>query len=282
MSSGDRLARVLLIAAVAFTGCGCPRRAVEPDREPDPLHPWNEPACADPDARVLHNTAYDCCYSPDLRISRWVAYRYTRTPDCSLPRHRGEFRTDPRLDAAQGPTPTDFRGIWTDDMEGYDRGHQAPDATIKPFGPQAQAETYYLTNITPQHSRFNRGFWRDLEWVTRGWAGTDDTVWVITGPVFYAGHETLRVGNQNRVAVPHAYYSVAARKPGPSLLALLVPHNATDWPWDSASSFIRSVDSIEALTGLDLFPALNTRPGRTLEAAVPDTLWPGAPPGWQP
>jgi endonuclease G len=232
------------------------------------------PASADSGLIILRNRAYDCGYAPSLFVARWSAYAFTRTAETGLARHPGSFRADPRVPAAARPVPLDYRGTWTRDLAGFDRGHQAPDATLKVFGPDAQAETYYLSNITPQYSRFNQGFWRELEALTRDWAGDDDTVWVVTGPVFYAGRETLRVGGRGRLAVPHAYFQAVARRRPDRVLAFLVPHRPEAVPWDSAPAFVVGADSVERLTGLKIFPLLTQSPG-----AGGATPWPGLPTG---
>ena len=269
------IAALSLPAACVLLAVACTvHRPPAASRATSSLHPWGAPRSGDRRLVVLRNPGYDAGYSPDLLVSRWVAYRYTRTPDCSLPRYPGDFTADPRLDTLSGPQPGDYRKVWTEDMNGCDRGHQAPDAAMKAAGPEAQATSYRLTNITPQRSRFNRGFWRDLEWVTRGWAGDSDTVWVVTGPVFCAGQETLRVGATGRLPVSHAYFEVVARRRPDRVLALLVPHRVAELPWDSAPSFAVSVDSVERLAGLDVFPFL---PESLERRAAPP--WPGAPPG---
>ncbi|MFO7639077.1 MAG: DNA/RNA non-specific endonuclease [bacterium] len=236
------------------------------------LHPWGEPVSADTGLLVLRNRAYDCGYSPALFIARWSTYLFTPVAAGRAARHSGGFRADPRLAPATGPLPADYHGLWKRDRTGFDRGHQAPDATLKAFGSKAQAETYYLSNITPQYSLFNQGFWRELETRTRSWAGKRDTVWVVTGPVFLAEHETLRVGARNLISVPHAYFQVAARKRPSSVLALLVPHVSRSMPWDSAGAFLVAVDSVEKLTGLTIFPDMND----SLTPAC-SLSWPGLP-----
>lgn len=273
-----------LLLGLALVCAGCPAGQYPGDPAPEPgsalvvegpntTHPWGEPVSDDTTLVLLRNLAYDCGYAPALFVSRWAAYTYTRNAGTGLARHSGSFRTDPRLSPESGPVPGDYQGLWTADLAGYDRGHQAPDATLKVFGPEAQAETYYLTNITPQHSRFNQGIWRELENLARDWAGASDTVWVVTGPVFYAGQETLRLGERARLAKPHAYFQVAARRPEQAL-ALVVPHRSERMPRDSLRRFIVTVDSIERLTGLRLFPGM---PYSVRRARPGD--WPGLMPG---
>ena len=226
---------------------------------PSPIHPWGRPAAQDTALIILSNRAYDCGYSPTLFVARWSAYAYTHSDSRKASRHSGRFRADPRLGPTFGPIPRDYQGLYRRDLTGFDRGHQAPDASLKVFGSEVQAETYFLSNITPQYSRFNQGFWRLLEDRTRDWAWDKDTVWVVTGPVFYADRDTARVGIEDRVCVPHAYFQVVARKRPDRSVGLIVPHRAEPIPWDSAAAFVVGIDSIARLTGLELFPGLTDR-----------------------
>ena len=237
---------------------------------PAALHPWGKPVTSGSDTMTLSNLAYDCCYSPRLRVSRWVAYLYTPGATSSPRRFRGSFRADPRLTALAGPTPADYSSAG---RMGLDRGHQAPDATIKRFGPDAQQETYYLSNITPQYSRVNRNIWRELESAIREWVGKDETAWVVTGPVFLAGRDTQWLGNR-RVAVPHGYFCTVRRTGAPELLTLLVPNRPQASEWADAPGYLVSVDSVEKLTGLNLFPDLNPAEAQKLELKPLAHLWP--------
>ena len=237
---------------------------------PAALHPWGKPVAVGTDTMTLSNLAYDCCYSPRLRVSRWVAYLYTPGATSSPRRFRGSFRADPRLTALAGPTPADYRPAG---RMGLDRGHQAPDATIKRFGPDAQQETYYLSNITPQCSRVNRNIWRELESAIREWPGKAETAWVVTGPVFFAGRDTQWLGNR-RVAVPHGYFCTVRKTGKSELLTLLVPNRPQGYTWADAPGFMVSVDSVEKLTGLNLFPRPKPAEERTLESKPAAYLWP--------
>ncbi len=230
----------LLVAALPDTAALRARR-----------HPWGLPRSADTGLVLLRNTAYDCGYSPRLRVARWAAYFYT-PGGSGRARFGGRFSADPRLGVGRSPEPGDYRGAYRRDLSGFDRGHLAPDASLKVFGAAAQAETYYLTNITPQYSRVNRGPWLELEALVRGTTGPGETTWVIVGPVFFAGRDTQWLNR--RVAVPHAFYAVSARRRPRQPTAWLVP-NVPRPPADRrADSWRVPLDSVRRLTGLALLP----------------------------
>jgi endonuclease G len=95
----------------------------------------------------------------------------------------------------------------------------------------------------------------------------------VTGPVFDAGRDTQWLGRR-RIAVPHAYFCAVRRTGTPELLALLVPNARNGYSWPDAPGFLVSIDSVEKLTGLDLFPMLKPDETQRLESAPARQLWP--------
>ncbi|MBM3314694.1 DNA/RNA non-specific endonuclease [candidate division WOR-3 bacterium] len=263
-AAGAVLALVGLAVLFAVFGRPAPART---------YHPWGRPASDDTSCLLLKYRAFECCYSPRLKLSRWVAYRYYRTDSTGLDR-RDWFMPDTfRLRPEQSARCEDYDTTYRTDRSGFDRGHLAPDASIKAFGAQAQVETYFLTNVTPHYTGVNRAIWQGLEGRTRSWAGDRDTVWVVTGPVFFGSRETAWVGT-SPVAVPHAYYSVVARGRGPDAVAFVLPNEPVTHTTGELPAFLVSVDSVEALAGLDLFPRLGRSRQQQVEAAPAAALWP--------
>lgn len=235
------------------------------------LAPWGEPVGPDSSGVLLVKAAYECFHSPRLKVSRWVAY-CAEGADSTSGRYAGQFFPDPDLEPGARAEPTDYEGLYRKDLSGFDRGHQAPDATIRRFGPEAQRETYSLANVTPQHSQINEGVWSDIEDAIRLWSSPERPIWVVTGPVFFADQETTWVG-PDRVAVPNAYFAVLARGRNPHVLSFLVP-NLAEGPWyTNLKPFLVSVDSIGRLTGLDFLPDLPDSLRQRLESAMPESLW---------
>lgn len=229
-----------------------------------PLHPWGEPASKDTTLTVLRNTAYDCGYSRRLKVARWASYAYVNMGSPRTPR-KGRFRPDPRLDSASTAFDSDYRN------SGFDRGHLAPDAALKVFGLQSQQETYYFSNIVPQDPKINRGIWADIEQAIRDWAGGRDTIWAVVGPAWFRHRDTTWLG-RSRIAVPHACFAAVCRTRTPGLIGFLVP-NSQPAGRPAATAFLVSIDSIERLTGLDLFRLLPDRLEARFESARPETLW---------
>jgi endonuclease G, mitochondrial len=222
----------LAVAWPAFAAAGGPQ-----------LEPWGRPRYSGSDTLTLVRSAYELCFSPRLRVSRWVAYLYTPTGNKEATGRGGPFRADKAVPESCRVTTADYRKLYRRDLRGYDKGHQAPDATLRVFGRQAQVETYLLSNITPQHSLLNQHLWKDMEDAIRDSTLAGETTWVVTGPVFLKGRDTLRVG-PHRMAVPHGYFCTWRHSPRPGIVTLLVPNDSLGAVFDSATRFLVSVDSL--------------------------------------
>ena len=66
---------------------------------------------------------------------------------------------------------------------GYDRGHNVPAADRSCSG-QMMAETFAMSNVSPQLPRFNRKEWKRIEDLVRSLARRFGAIRVITSPVF--------------------------------------------------------------------------------------------------
>jgi endonuclease G len=212
------------------------------------------------------------------KIPIWVCERITRYQVTGpLTGGRITFRPDPKLPAEARSVDDDYTGT------GFDRGHQAPLAN-QTREQRLRDETFFLSNVVPQNRRLNQQAWAALEARVRGWAEARDTIYAITGPLFWDPREddpsTARgyvnynwIGNH--VSVPtHIYKIVIARRPGGSgweAVAFVVANKAhersTDW-----SGFIKPVAWIQKRAGITFFPKLPpTEAASVLNAA--GTMW---------
>jgi endonuclease G len=212
------------------------------------------------------------------KIPVWVCERITRQQVTgSLTGERISFRGDPLL-------PREARAVDSDyDRSGFDRGHQAPLAN-QTRSQRLRDETFFLSNAVPQNSRLNRQAWAALEARVRGWAEARDTIYSITGPLFWDPREddpsTARgyvsynwIGNH--VSVPtHIYKIVIARRADRAsweAIAFVVANKSLDRPPDW-SPFIKPVAWIEKRAGIVFFPKLSSAEAAgVLNAAA--TMW---------
>jgi endonuclease G len=237
--------------------------------------PYGQPACP----KLLPGQEYILCYSPDHRTALWAAYEL-RGQDVKKLTRRDAFRSDPRLTADENAHCADYKGT------GYARGHTVPDADMG-RSKRAPANTYFLSNMSPQTNNLNSGPWLWLERAVRDYATTYGKVAVITGSIFSEPVPTVPSG---RMGIPARYYKVLVRTDpsgAPVALALMLPNQATrftlpprraddDRPDVRASdrlleAHLVSIREIERLTGLNLLPRLDRA---ALKEAVASELWP--------
>ena len=212
---------------------------------------------------------YSFGWSQKDRVALWVAY-----PLCKLYTNGNVGRTDAwALDPLLGEdSAAPFGGY----AGSYARGHQIPSAD-RQCCYDANAQTFYGTNMTPQLNDHNEGIWADLEGKVRGWANTSDTTYVVTGVTVSASSKKERDSYGNSVTIPDAYFKAVLKYNKASTFA----------PWTAAAFYLEhraysgsitkshsmSIDELEEITGIDFFVNLPAKVGEEqaakLEAADP-------------
>jgi endonuclease G len=234
--------------------------------------PYGQPSCP----KLLPQQEYILCFDPVNRIALWAAYKLT-AEDVMPAQRLDAFRTDPRLTEDENAHCDDYGGT------GYARGHAVPRDDMN-RSPAAQANTFFLSNMSPQVNAFNGGIWSRLERLVRDYAKQYDAVYVITGSVLQEPVQHLPSG---RVAIPSRFYKVLVRTAAsgtPDVLAIVLPHlpftpgpeaNTAQKRSKAADAYLAahtvSLMEIEHLTGMDLLPNLNAE---SLKKAVASKLWP--------
>lgn len=208
------------------------------------------------EGKIAQHAAYSVEFIPELRIAEWVAYEVTASEiRGSRVERTDDFRPDPAF-PGMSPDEDDYRG------SGFDRGHLAPAADMA-YDERAMSESFFMSNMTPQHPSLNRGRWKSLETDVREWAIEKGALCVVAGPVLQSGLNELPSG----VAIPKWYFKVVYDPaPTPSAIGFLFPNEKCPNP---VGAYAVPIDRIEAMTGLDLFPGLN----EALERAVPRSGW---------
>lgn len=141
-------------------------------------------------------SAFSIMYSAHTRTPLWSAYYLT-------PERIGQAANVKRRDsfAAYQSLPKIARAELTDySKTGFDRGHLAPFAVMS--NEKQGVESFYLTNIVPQHAAFNRGEWASIEARVRRYAQSNP-VYVITGALFL--NKQLERINKRVIAPSHMY-----------------------------------------------------------------------------
>lgn len=150
----------------------------------------------------------------------------------------------------------------------YNRGHMIPDAS-RDGNQEMVKQAYYATNSVPQiQDGFNGGIWATIEGTVRGEIKESSyELYVVTGAVFQTvgGNETITYINpgcdssKSSIPVANYFYKVVLKArvgsdgtvTAASTVGFWIEHKR--YSGVSATGFNKSVDEIEALTGMDFF-----------------------------
>lgn len=206
--------------------------------------------------RTMRSFSFD--YDPQALLSHWVAYPLNVSLIGSGSR-TDEWALDPKIPAEYQPIL--YRGFKSPiDTIRYDRGHQLPSADR--LNRDANEQTFYFTNMTPQLGDLNQKIWADLEGKVREWARSMDTLYVVTG-CSVEGSTAYALDNEGKkVTVPTAYYKallgfkkagtigITAQTGGYTACAFWFPHEAYSGNYMDKSM---TVAELEEKTGVDFF-----------------------------
>ena len=147
--------------------------------------------------QIIRHTGYTVSYNKDLKLPNWVSYELTRQETKGKEKRSNRFIADP-LAIGTIATNADYT------RSGYDKGHMAPAADMK-WSPKAMKESFYFSNMCPQHPQLNRRGWKNLEEKIRDWAVADSAIIIICGPIIDKPSKTI---GKNKVAVPERFFKV--------------------------------------------------------------------------
>lgn len=194
---------------------------------------------------IFEREGYTIAYDTRAKVPFWTHEHLTAESLVKNAERSGtSFREDPDLYALHRSTLSDYQ------KSGFDRGHIVP-AGDERFSKQALAETFYLSNICPQHPQFNRGLWNKLENHLRSLVKTHGSLEVVTGPLFLSHEEkgkkfvTYQVIGENEVAVPTHFFKVILSKDG--VWAYVIPNQPEAGALDE---YRFPLDKLEKISGI--------------------------------
>lgn len=236
---------------------------------------------ADNPVTILVNHGYVVGYSTKYNQPLWAAYQVSK-PKKDVDYERFPFFVDDLRLPEGNRIGTDTFG------DDYDLGHMVPNAaTNRQYGKLSQMESFLISNISPQKANLNRGVWQKLEFDILNrypLAGTAQVpknhVWVIVGPVFSDDPSFLTRKNGLQVAIPESFFCILARpkrypydSPGNSdYITFLFGQEQTS-NQQLAMKFVKNINEIETLTGLNFFPELTILMENKIENETATALW---------
>lgn len=226
-------------------------------------------------------------YDASAGHSRWVAFRFdatTRRTATSRWYGDPQYPRDPQLPADAALPDCALYG------SGYNHGHLCASAD-RLYSRDANKNTFYMTNMSPQRGNFNQYYWVTLEGRVQK-LGRDasfaDTLYVVKGGTIADGQTLGRVAGA-RMVVPRYYYMalLRVRDDKYSSIGFLMEHKEyTDdngraiaggnyAPLRQMRRHAVSIDSLERFTGIDFFHNLPAAVEQSVETLCDTTLWVG-------
>ena len=205
----------------------------------------------------IQHQSYSMEYDTAQRHSLWVAYKFYSDYNEKNVKRSDAWAFDPII-------PQEFQslkkssGKW-ETYPGYDRGHLCA-SEDRVFNLDANKETFYFTNMSPQIGCFNQQIWKYLEEAVRKWAQASDcdTLYVVTGGAINPGVETLGVlETRNNVTIPKYYFKALVKRQGDTFDGIAFwLENRCYTPNKITHEYSMTIRELEEKTGINFFPYL--------------------------
>lgn len=195
------------------------------------------PQKIDSNNQIIKHDGYILSYNEGCEQANWVKYRVTKTDlENEVAKRNNKFKEDDLIPTGSA-TSDDYRG------SNYDRGHLAAAADFV-HDQKLNDESFYMSNMSPQNPSFNRGMWKQLESHVRDLALSEDTVYVITGPILSDVIETI---GYNKVCVPSAYYKIIIDKNGDVIDCYIMKNKRLTGKIEDYSQPLKAIENITGL-----------------------------------
>ncbi|MFI3302373.1 MAG: DNA/RNA non-specific endonuclease [Rikenellaceae bacterium] len=204
---------------------------------------------------LVKHTHYTLDYNEPHEQANWVYYHLLPSNINGGVKRTNSFRPDPKV-STQSATTADYT------KSGYDRGHLCPAADMS-HTEEAMRESFYMSNMSPQAPMLNRGKWKTLEEAVRRWCLAKGELHITVGGVLKDGLPQI---GANKVSVPEQYYKAIYSPRTGEMIAFLMPNTKLE---ESIEHFAVTVDEVEAIIGIDLFPQAD----QSLESKINLSKW---------
>ena len=226
-------------------------------------------------------TTYSMEYDKRKKHARWVAFKYYNVTgqtnwnrnDWKQTEWGGDpWQSDPNISQSDQRVQSDFG------KQGYDRGHICA-SSDRLYSKDANEQTFYYSNMSPQKNYFNTGVWSDLEGKVRTWGRSStfrDTLYVVKGGTIDNESQIWTyIGGDKTKPVPKYYFMALLCKKGETYKAIGFWMDQSTTAKPALSECARTIDELEELTGLDFFHNLPDNLENAVEAKYAISAWTG-------
>lgn len=210
---------------------------------------------------IVHK-GFELVFDENARIPEWTAYELTAEETTGTAPRGRHYDLDPDVRGIQGDND-DYRN------SGWDRGHMVPAGDMK-LDDQMMRESFYFSNICPQNRNLNGGDWKTLEELCRIYAQKYGKVYIVCGPII--GNNMFGRLGPHQIVIPDAFYKVLLVETvgGYEAIGFIMKNEAGHRP---LTTYVKTVDEVEEITGLDFFSLLPRKVERKVEATYNLSVW---------
>lgn len=241
--------------------------------------------------KELLNYAYE--WVKNKKHTAWVAFSFDEATSKKNVSRSDAWANDPKLPAGWCPEESNHKS------DGFDKGHLCA-SEDRAYSKEANAQTFYYSNMSPQMSSFNGGFWASFEILVQKWArsGAYDKLYVVKGGTvdrLLVNFTGTRKGNdgvlpqtdangftKKGLACPKYYFMAILSEKGNEYHAIgFWMEHRDDYgyeydnfaPTDVLKTYALSIDDLEKNTGLDFFCNLPDDVENSVESSWKETDW---------
>jgi len=202
-----------------------------------------------------------------------VVFFYELGNDTGNKKRSGSFKTDFSVPASCQPkTGKSYRTSTVDPSTGtWDRGHLVP-ANHMDHSKDAMKETFFVSNILPQQSRFNQssGAWFKTEEISECYR--DITTLTIWGGVIWGNDESNDFFvDSHGIKTPDYWWKVIYRHDNGEYVAWLFPNHKSALAGD-IDDFLLSLEDLQG--ALEYVPDFGPLEKSNLKSVKPAVSWP--------
>lgn len=225
-------------------------------------------------------------YDATLYHVRWVAFTFNDTTGAKNVSRTNNWAEEPQLTASERLPTTGYSG------SGYNRGHLCA-SYDRLFSTEANEQTFYMSNMSPQLGSFNQGYWVTLEGLLQTWgrSSTFTNLYVCKGgTIAQALQKTTfqtknSAGDQVSVPVPQYYFAAVLAEfinngsASYQAIGFLIEHKEYGYTYENQApvslmkEHAMSIDDLEDRTGIDFFCNLTDKLETAVEKSYTASAW---------
>jgi endonuclease G len=214
-----------------------------------------------------------------MHHAQWVAFTFDSWTSLDNVGRTEAWAVDPLLPDDMQTNEADHRS------DGFDKGHLVA-SEDRVYSTEANEQTFYYSNMSPQLNNFNGGFWASLERQVQTWgrSGIYQTLYVVKGGTLDElnanfqgdGASTDDKGfTKHGLACPKYYFMaiLGEKIDGYKAIAFFVEHKAYARPYPKVDTYTISIRDLEKKTKLDFFCNLPNDIETTVESTYNLNDW---------